>query len=136
MKKNLFALLLLFFVLQTFSQSGKGHTLSKDYYLQKSKKQKTIAWILFGGGTAMVVGGAIAFSHNWDYGSNSATDISGFVMLGGIVADIVSIPFFVRAHKNKERAASVAITNQKILWYQKNSVGFVMQPAVTIRIGL
>jgi hypothetical protein len=89
-----------------------------------------------GGGTAMIVGGAIAFSHNWDYGSYTATDISGFVLLGGIVADIVvSIPFFVSAHKHKIRAARVAITSQKILWYQKNSIGFVTQPCVTIRIG-
>ena len=136
MKKFILALTFLFFGLQTFSQSEKSSALSKDYYLQKSKNRKTAAWILLGGGTAMIVGGAIAFAHNWDYGFYTATDISGFVLLGGLVADIVSIPFFVSAHKNKIRAARIAITSQKILWHQKNITGFVTQPSLTLRIGL
>jgi hypothetical protein len=149
MKKFLFALLLLVFVLQTFSQSDKGSTLSKDYYLQKSKNKNTIGWILLGGGTAMIVGGAIfypkresppsysSFSSAFSSFSEAFTlNANDIIILIGTGADIISIPFFISAHKNKKRAASVAITNQKILWYQKNNVGFVTQPSVTIKFGL
>ncbi len=47
----------------------------------------------------MKVGGAIGFDDSWDSGSNSATDTYGFLMLGGIVSDIVSIPFFISSAK-------------------------------------
>ncbi len=91
---------------------------------------------MLGGGTIMAVGGLISFSHNYYYGSNSATDISGFIALGGIVADIVSIPFFISSSKNKKKAAALAISNQTIFLPQKNSIDFVTQPAITIKIGL
>ena len=137
MKKFILSTMLLSFTINSFSQVEKAPKLSKEYYLQKSKNKKTAAWILLGGGTAMMVGGLIAFGNNWDNSdSYTATDISGFFAIGGFFADIVSIPFFVSAHKNKIRAARVAITGQKILWYQKNSIGFETQPCVTIKIGL
>ena len=98
MRKIIFFLTLLPFVIKSFSQP---QALTKDYYLKKSKTQKAVAWILLSGGTALAVGGAISFVHNDLYGSNSATDISGFVMLGGVVSDIVSIPFFLSSAKNK-----------------------------------
>ena len=51
--------MLLSFTINSFSQVEKAPKLSKEYYLQKSKNKKTAAWILLGGGTAMIVGGAI-----------------------------------------------------------------------------
>ena len=138
MKKIIFSLTLLLFVARCFSQTTSSPKLSKDYYLQKSKTQKTIGWVLLAGGTAMVVGGAISEpkakpSSLSDAYNFNASDI---IILIGTGVDIISIPFFISAHKNKKRAASVAIANQKILWSQKNNIGFVTQPSVTIKIGL
>jgi hypothetical protein len=106
MKKFILSIMLLSFTINSFSQGGKAPTLSRDYYLQKSKTNNTIGWILLGGG----------------------------LLLAGIVGDIISIPVFISSHKNKIRAASVAITNQRILWHQKNNISLVTQPSVTIRI--
>ena len=53
--------------------------------------------------------------------------IWAFVVTGGIAADIISIPWFISAAKNKKRAATVAITSQKILWYKKNNISFITQ---------
>ena len=135
-KKIVLATTLSFLILTAFTQTTPNSKFSKDYYLQKSKNKKTVAWILLGGGTAMAVAGAIAFSDNWDKGSNTATDISGFILLGGFVADIVSIPFFISAHKNKKRAVSIVFTNQKIFLPAKNNNGLIARPSVVIRVGL
>ena len=131
MKKFLLALMLLLFIMKIFSQTEMHKEYTKSYYLKKSKNQKTVAWILFGGGTAMTIGGLISLSQSGDFGN-----IGGPISLGGILADIVSIPFVSSAHKYKKLAASIAITNQKILGPQKNSIGFIAQPAITMRITL
>ena len=141
MKKIIFSLTLLLFVLTSFEQTNPDSEFSKDYYLKKSHSQRTTAWILLGAGVGMMVSGvAINASQPWylfgpePAGYNKNKGLWLFY-LGGAVAS-TSIIFFLNAHHNKKRATTVAITNQKILWYQKNSVGFVTQPSFTIRIGL
>ncbi len=84
----------------------------------------------------MEVGGAIGFDDSWDSGSNSATDTYGFLMLGGIVSDIGSIPFFISSAKNKRRASSVAINNQKIFVHQQKGYELNAQPTHTLKFGL
>ena len=134
MKKIIFSAIFLSIIIPSFSQVITDKQFSKNYYLQKSKNQKTVAWILLAGGTAMAVGGAISFSHNYDYGSNSATDISGFLLLGGIVSDIVSIPFFISSSNNKKKAGAIAISNRQIYLPMKEGFAIKAQPTVTVSI--
>ena len=61
MKKIIFSLTLLLFVVTSFEQTNPSPKFSKTFYLQKNKTQKTIGWVLLGGGTAMIVGGAISY---------------------------------------------------------------------------
>ncbi|MBT8219438.1 MAG: hypothetical protein KJP00_06425, partial [Bacteroidia bacterium] len=81
--------------------------------LQKSKRQKNIAWGLLAGGTTFtVVGGAIAAknievcafgdcekSNEWDEGS-----IIGTI---GLAAMVASVPMFISAGNNKRKAAAM-----------------------------
>jgi hypothetical protein len=138
MKKFLLLLMLLSFIVKSFGQVEKSSSFSKAYYLQKSKTQKTIGWVLLGGGTAMVVGAAISYPKRESSSFSEAFTLNAndIIILIGTGADIISIPFFISAHKNKKRAASVAIANQKILWYQKNNIGFVAQPTLTLKFKL
>ena len=140
MKKIIFSLTLLLFVVTSFEQTNPSPKFSKTFYLQKNKTQKTIGWVLLGGGTAMVVGGAISYPKNGyvptSFSSEPPLLANDIIILIGTASDIISIPFFISAHKNKKRAASVAIANQKILWSQKNNIGFVTQPSFTIKIPL
>lgn len=131
MKKTVFSLTLLLFVIKSFSQVLPSPSLKKDYYLQKSKNQKKAGWILLTAGTIMVVGGAVAFDKSRHSGSNSATDISGFIILAGIVSDIVSIPFFISASENK--AFPVAINCRRV---QQKAFASNTQPTLTLRVGL
>lgn len=50
MKNIICFLTLLLLVLRLFSQTPEP---SKDYYLKKSKTQKTVGWVMLGGGVAM-----------------------------------------------------------------------------------
>ncbi len=85
---------------------------AKEYFLERSKKQKTTAWILLATGSAAIITGAIIDS-NIDNEVQSFT--GGFIEVGGIICTLTSIPFFISSSKNKKRAATLTINNQKIL---------------------
>lgn len=116
---------------KTFSQTIQPAD-SKDYYLQKSKNQKTTAWVLLGGGTLMAVAGGIVFDKS---SSNTSIDAGGFIFLAGIIADIVSIPFFVSAAKNKRKAAAIVFTHQNNYMLVQTKAVLKNQPAISIQIG-
>lgn len=84
----------------------------KQYYLEKSKRQRTTGWVLAGMGTAMIVVGAITFNQNfnidWTSEGSGGGDIEGWVMVLGVPVALSSIPFFVSASKNKGRAEMMA----------------------------
>ncbi|MEO8111770.1 MAG: hypothetical protein ABI594_17115 [Ginsengibacter sp.] len=135
MKKIILSLLLSLFITISFGQAITNQKDSRDYFLKKAKSQRTVAWILLGGGTACFFGGA-AISLNV-YGFSDKLHFWDYVWITGFAADIASIPFFLSAHHNKKRAARIAFTDQKVQrWPQKNSTGFITQPAFTIRINL
>lgn len=133
MKKIILLLIVSLLTFKTFSQTIQpAH--SKDYYLQKSKKQKTTAWILLGGGTLMAVVGGISFSNNFDvFSSNSGTDASGFIFLGGVLADIASIPFFISATHNKRTAAMIVLNHQNNYMIVQNRAILKTQPAISLQ---
>jgi hypothetical protein len=136
MKRIIFSLALLLLVVKLFAQTETSKPISKDFYLKKSKTQKTIAWSLLVGGTVMAVAGGASFDNSWNSGSYTATDVSGFIMLAGVVADIASIPFFISSGKNKKRALSVALNNQKIFVPQLKAFKLNTQPSLALKIGL
>jgi fructose-1,6-bisphosphatase len=61
MKKIIFVILLLLSLIRSFGQqqTSPAPSITKTDYLQKSKSQKTAGWILFGGGTAMMITGTV-----------------------------------------------------------------------------
>ncbi len=83
-----------------FSQSLTG----KDY-LKRSKNQKTVGWVLLGGGTALI---ATAYLVDPPARPGSFDDLvikGAFVVVGALSA-ISSVPFFIASGKNKRRARS------------------------------
>jgi hypothetical protein len=59
MKAILIIPIIFVFITKTYCQNTETPALSKAYYLQKSKTQKTIAWVLLGGGVGMMFTGAL-----------------------------------------------------------------------------
>lgn len=112
MKKILVFMVLLAIMAEVFGQEAGKSSLDKDFYLALSKKHNTTGWVLLLSGTAMIVGGAVAFDSSWDEGSATSTDISGFILLAGVIADLASIPFFISAGVNKRKAAYLSLNLQ------------------------
>lgn len=137
MKYIVLSLLIFFLATTTFCQVTPATANTKEYYLQKSKNQKTTGWILLAGGTTMAIIGGIGIGQS-DFWStdNESFDAAGFLFAGGIVADLVSIPFFISSSKNARKAATIGFNHQKILWLQPNGIVAKAQPSIHLRIRL
>jgi hypothetical protein len=140
MKKIVFSLTLLLFLVKSFSQTP---ALSKDYYLKKSKTQKTVAWVMLGGGVAMATIGLIIVNKQVNDDPfntlNNLGTVGGSAILGivGIGSALGSIPFFISSAKNARRAAAaISFNNQKILFPLQNNFVLKTQPALTLKIEL
>ena len=96
-----------------------------QYYLSKSKSQKTIGWILLGGGLALYIGGIATYSDIYDDQDTEAA----VMVLTGSIATIASIPLFITAAKNKGRA-EILLRNQNV------PMGFKSGRGLSIGIGL
>jgi len=139
MKKVSSLITLLLVVTNLYCQTTSEH-LTTDYYLQKSKSQNKTGGILLGVGTTMILVGAIGFDKNFvmfeEGGDDAKAQIYAFVALAGVVVDIVSIPIFISASKNKKRAVSVAVGNQMIFEPNYSLTAFQKQPipSLTLRM--
>ncbi|HEV7621115.1 MAG TPA: hypothetical protein VGO09_05260 [Flavisolibacter sp.] len=141
MKKIMFLLVLLSCIINSFCQVTQPLVKDKNFYFQKSKNQKTVAWVLLSGGVvAMVVSAAISVSDMSFSLSNTYTPPQSnggeIVAVIGLAAALASIPVFISAAKNRRRSASVSFTNQKI-WIEKlNGFAFTSQPTITLKVRL
>jgi hypothetical protein len=86
-------------------QANPPQPLTKNDYLQKSKNQKTAAWVLLGGGLALAVGGAL-LDVNSDWSSSETPYL--VVITAGCASMLGSIPLFISAAKNKRKAMNAA----------------------------
>ena len=92
----------------------------KDLYLQKSRSQKTTAFVFLGIGTATIITGAMMMGtakNNPPFPlpptDEKTYDGAGLIFLGMLI-DLGSIPFFLSSSKNKERAMSFSLKNEQI----------------------
>jgi hypothetical protein len=128
MKKAILLAILLVISAATFSQQIKSSpTLTKQDYLQKSKNQKTAAWVLLGGGIAMF---AIAAPGNVSF------DALGVLVVVGTVATLSSIPLFIASHRNKKKSMSLSFKNETAPQIQKSSFVYRSVPSLTLKISL
>ena len=93
-----------------------------DMFMQKHSENKTIGWITFGSGIAMIAGGiAINVSANIDaiYGAPQNNEGLWLSYLGGGVT-LISIPLLISAGSNK-RKAKLALTRESTVVGFKNN---------------
>lgn len=134
MKRNIFILIILLFTVQLFSQVNATLEFSKDYYLQKSKKQNTTGWILLTSGAVIGIIGIVGFSKSDFLESNSDADAYGILMLGGALSGLGSIPFFINSGSNARKAATLSINNQPIILQNGGSLVLSPQPSLSLKI--
>jgi hypothetical protein len=136
MKKIFYLALLIAMATASFSQQPATKTaLTREEYLQKSKNQKTTAWILLGGGAALSTGAMI-----WAVQDLFSPDQGqGALFIAGVSAMAGSIPLFIAAARNKRKAAEMPVTITTKLenarTFQNRQLHTTFYPAITVRLG-
>ena len=103
--------------------SASAQEMSKQDYLDKSKKQKTAAFILMGGGVALSTLGFIIYPGETAIcfvpiggvcpdPEQTKLIASGILIYGGILAALGSIPLFISSNKNAKKAAQLSFKNE------------------------
>lgn len=147
MKKQLFLILSMAFAAYSSGQQTITEAPAvKTDYLKKSKKQKTAAWILLGGGAIVSTIGTVIASNNVvdEIGSlfddtHDAGYATGVSLMGvGIAAMAGSIPLFIVSGKNRRKAiaASVSIDIKRNYRAESFTIKSSAYPALTLKLSL
>ena len=131
MKKIILFTMLLIMSASSFSQQT---ALTKQDYLQKSKNQKTTAWVMLGGGAGLILVGTLIGNSK----EASFSDAGTGVVLGGIgaLSMLGSIPLFIASGKNKRKSMSMSFKNEMAPQLQKNSFVTRLVPSLSLKISL
>lgn len=135
-----------------FCQQTRVNTeLSKEDYLQKSKRQKTAAFVFLGSGIVLSsVSLTILAAHaSADVGTIVISGIAGvpppkqhsystekILLISGGIAILSSIPLFSASTKNKRKAISLSFKNEMIQQVQNKSFVKIPAPSLSVRISL
>ncbi len=135
MKTIILSLTLLFFMTKSFSQSP---AFFKNYYLQKSRNQKTVAWVLLGSGLGIeAAGGLVQLIYDKQHNDFLDFDFTGaYIAMAGGVVGLSSIHFFISSAKNTRKARSLTLSNQKIFLPQQGTIVLMSQTTVSLKIHL
>lgn len=116
----------------------------RDSLFQKSSNQKTAAWILLGGGGALIMVGAILESRkaenellsifDADLKSNSAA--GEILLISGLASMAGGIPLFIASHKNSTKAIYLNAAIRNITIPVKGSQILYSQTAITFTMPL
>jgi len=135
MKEIMVYFLLLALPVTSFCQETNDSVpVVKTDYQTKSKNQKTAAWVLLGGGTALIATGFIV----GDSKNSSFDDAAmGALFAGvGVLSALGSIPLFIASGKNKRKAmkASALIKMETVPLIPKQSFVQNSYPAFSVNI--
>lgn len=112
--KKIIALLFIMFIGFSVAAQKKEKTYAaqdKTAYLEKSRNNKTLGWVLLGAGTAMTIGGAIGVNDN---GVLSSSSDSYYVLTTfGVLSMLGSIPAFIISSNQANKAAGLSIQLKK-----------------------
>ena len=115
MKKLLLIISVMLLCMNSYAQEqpAPAQSMTKQDYIQKSKNQKTTAWIMLGGGTAMAVGGMVWVVNNL-FEPDQGESVVFFMGLGAMIG---SIPCLLRqaVMPGKQRIYP-SILNWRDLW--------------------
>ena len=149
MRKLILTIATVLFFFESFSQqTNPAPALTKQDYLVKSKKQKTAAWILLGGGFALMIAGSaiMAGEASNDYEdqpynpfapiSEADFDAGEVMVTAGLFAGLGSIPLFIASSRNKRKAMSLSLKNEQFQSIKNSSLVSRPMPAVSLRVKL
>lgn len=140
MKKAILVSVLISIAFSSFSQTLPSNVNTKKYYLDKSRHQRTISWIMLGGGvalTAIGIGAAQAGTADYALGGSAKSGNAGAVLaVIGVASALGSIPLFISAAHNKHKAAALAFNMQKVTMLHTAYNNTIYQPALALKVSL
>lgn len=145
MKKNFLFVLVLSVSATTFCQQTQPKTsLTRENYLQKAKKQNATAWVLLGSGFAVTSAGIITgingtadeFAGIFTGENSNTLEVGGVMIYTGLAAMAGSIPFFIASSRNKKRAMSLSLKNEKAQLFSKQSFVNHSIPSISLKLSL
>jgi hypothetical protein len=141
MKKILFFLLLLCFSFSGFSQRITKDLSETKYYLQKSKKQNTAAWLLLSGGAVMGATGYVVFIYEGFQGDGiyaTKAKLALAMFYAGGAAIVGSIPLFIASARNKgiSMSATAGLKMENNISQVQPSFVKTSYPALSLKINL
>ena len=149
MKRLILIITAFVFFFKSFSQQiDPAPALTKQDYLEKSKKQKTAAWVLLGGGAVLIITGAVLSINEAedDYQDDpynpfaplTEADFDGpeWVFTTGILAGLGSIPLFIASSRNRRKAMTLSLKNEQFQSLKNSSLVYRPMPAVSLKINL
>ena len=118
------------------SVSVKAQNHTKEGYQLKAKKQKTIGWVLLGGGvaTSFIGLGQLNFAGSDDGDVNNTP--GAILFFSGVAATITSIPVFSSSKRNRKKAMSLSFKNEMTPQIKNSSLVYRPRPAVSFKISL
>jgi len=149
MKRLLLIITASLFLFESFSQQiDPAPALTKQDYMEKSKKQKTAAWVLLGGGAALIITGTILSANevekdyqndpNNPFAPLTEADFDGpeWVFTTGIFAGLGSIPLFIASSRNRRKAMTLSLKNEQFQSLKNSSLVYRPMPAVSLKVKL
>lgn len=117
---------------------------SRDSLLEKSRKRKTAAWVLLGGGSALALTGVIVETRKvegellsiFEADLKSNSDAGEILLIGGLASMAGSIPLFIASHKKADKAIYMKATVNTISIPVKQSQVLFTQAAISLNISL
>jgi hypothetical protein len=151
MKKLIAVLTVVIIGINCIGQQGNSlQSIKKTDYLQRSKNQKTAAWVLLGGGIAMTVTGMVIYGNAYDkaaeddpfgtlvsFGTN-VNPTGAIIATVGSLAALGKHSFFYRRRQKQKRARAVStgFKMEHTPAIQRASIVNRSYPAVAIEISL
>jgi len=137
MKKIAICLALLFIAASSFcQQTNPANRYTREDYLKKSKNQKTGAWVLLGGGSALILIGVLVGDRKEASFDDAAT--GGIIAAIGILSAIGSVPLFLASARNKRKAmnASASFRFERIPTFNQTGFNFRQYPSILVKLNL
>ena len=152
MKKIILHVMLLVIPGLSFAQSTENNVPAvKTDYLNKSKKQKTAAWILLASGFALSTTSVLLATpkaeEDYRYYAGifyvepdpqNDYSIESVLLVSGIVSMLGSIPLFVASGKNKKKTMNITtnIKMEKATIFERQAFVQSSYPAIAFKINL
>lgn len=120
--------------------SVSGQPADRNGYLQKSKSQRTAAFVILGVGYAVDIIALATFPK--DYGvlntpeQNRQAKNAAWIFVAGTVTMLASIPFFVNAHANKKKALRMSVKVEDLPPFKKYTPYNSSYPALALKLNL